>query len=161
MDFSTIAGMAGGHAEARAIQIALKLGIFERLNAAPLEAGGLASSMGGEPRATAILANAMVALGLLHKIDGRYQLDQSAQRFLVESSPEYLGGMILFDAELWDEWGRLEDSIRSGAPVPLLPTLVACHVKHGRIFCLLRPARRLPREMANFVIDSCHQAHCE
>jgi 3-hydroxy-5-methyl-1-naphthoate 3-O-methyltransferase len=116
MDFSTIAGMAGGHAEARAIQIALKLGIFERLNAAPLEAGGLASSIGGEPRATAILANAMVALGLLHKIDGRYQLEQSAQRFLVESSPEYLGGMILFDAELWDEWGRLENSIRSGAP---------------------------------------------
>ena len=116
MDFSTIAGMAGGHAEARAIQVALKLGIFERLSAGPLEAGALASSIGGEPRATAILANALVAIGLLHKLDGRYQLDRSAQRFLVESSPEYLGGMILFDAELWDEWGRLEDSIRSGAP---------------------------------------------
>ena len=24
--------------------------------------------------------------------------------------------MILFDAELWDEWGRLEDSIRTGKP---------------------------------------------
>src|ERR1700682_2023860 len=116
MDFSTIAGMAGGHAEARAIQIALKLGIFERLNATPLDFGGLASSIGGEPRATAILAHAMVARGLLHRIDGRYQLEQSARRFLVESSPEYLGGMTLFDAELWDEWGRLEDSIRSGAP---------------------------------------------
>jgi SAM-dependent methyltransferase len=116
MDFSTIAGMAGGHAEARAIQIALKLGIFERLSAGALESGALASSIGGEPRAAAILANALVAIGLLHKIDGRYQLDQSARRFLVEASPEYLGGMILFDAELWDEWGRLENSIRSGAP---------------------------------------------
>ena len=116
MDFSTIAGVAGGHAEARAIQIALKLGIFERLSAGALAADGLASAIGGESRATAILANAMTALGLLHQIDGRFHLDQSSQRFLVESSPEYLGGMILFDAALWDEWGRLEDSIRSGAP---------------------------------------------
>ncbi len=116
MEFSTIAGMAGGHAEARAIQIALKLGIFEKLSARALEAKDLASSIGTETRATAILANALVALGLLHKLDGRYRLDQSAQRFLVEASPEYLGGMILFDAQLWDEWGRLEDSVRSGAP---------------------------------------------
>lgn len=116
MDFSTIAGMAGGHAEARAIQIALKSGIFERLSAGALTGGEVASAIGGEPRATAILANALVAIGLLQKIDGRYHLQQSAQRFLVEASPEYLGGMILFDAELWDEWGRLEDSIRTGAP---------------------------------------------
>jgi SAM-dependent methyltransferase len=116
MEFSTIAGMAGGHAEARAIQIALKLGIFEKLGARALEANDLASSIGAETRATSILANALVALGLLHKLDGRYRLDQSAQRFLVEASPEYLGGMILFDAQLWDEWGRLEDSVRSGAP---------------------------------------------
>jgi len=116
MDFSTIAGLAGGHAEARAIQIALKLGIFERLSAGAFAADGLASTIGSEARATAILCNALAALGLLHKIDGRFRLDQAAQRFLVEASPEYLGGMILFDAALWDEWGRLEDSIRTGAP---------------------------------------------
>ena len=116
MDFSTIAGLAGGHAEARAIQVALKLGIFERLNAGALAADRLASAIGCEPRATTILANALAALGLLHNNDGRFELDQSSRRFLVESSPEYLGGMILFDAALWDEWGRLEDTIRSGAP---------------------------------------------
>src|SRR5579859_7462247 len=116
MDFSTIARMAGGHAEARAIQIALKLGIFERLSTGAVAAEGLASALGSESRATAILCNALAALGLLHKIDGHFHLDQAAQRFLVESSPEYLGGMILFDAALWDEWGRIEDSIRSGAP---------------------------------------------
>jgi 3-hydroxy-5-methyl-1-naphthoate 3-O-methyltransferase len=116
MEFSTIAGMAGGHAEARAIQIALKLGVFERLGVRALEAAELAAAIGTEARATAILANALVAIGLLHKVEARYRLDQSAQQFLVEASPEYLGGMILFDAELWDEWGRLETSVRSGAP---------------------------------------------
>jgi hypothetical protein len=42
-----------------------------------------------------------------------------------------------------------------------LPTLVACHVKHERIFCLLQPALRPPLEMADFVTGSCDQAHCE
>ena len=116
MDFSRIAGIAGGHAEARAVQIALKLGLFERLNDYALPADALAAAIGGDSRATDILANALTAIGLLAKIDGRFHLDDSARRFLVESSPEYLGGMILFDAALWDEWGRLEDSIRSGAP---------------------------------------------
>jgi SAM-dependent methyltransferase len=116
MDFSTIAGLAGGHAEARAIQVALKLGIFERLSAGALAADGLASAIESESRATAILCNALTALGLLRKSDGRFELAQAAQRYLVESSPEYLGGMILFDGALWDEWGRLEDSIRTGAP---------------------------------------------
>lgn len=116
MDFSTIAGLAGGHAEARAIQVALKLGIFEKLSAGAYAADGLASAIKSDSRATAILCNALTALGFLHKIDGRFQLGQAAQRFLVESSPEYLGGMILFDGALWEEWGRLEDSIRTGAP---------------------------------------------
>jgi len=102
MDFSSIARMAGGHAEARAIQIALKIGVFERLGGGGLAADGLASAIGGNPRATGILANALAAMGLLHKIEDRFHLDQSARRFLVETSPEYLGGMILFDAALWD-----------------------------------------------------------
>ena len=116
MDFSTIARLAGGHAEARAIQVALKLGIFERLKTGACAADGLAAAIKGESRATAILCNALTALGLLRKIDGRFELARAAQRYLVESSPEYLGGMILFDEALWQEWGRLEDSIRTGAP---------------------------------------------
>jgi SAM-dependent methyltransferase len=116
MDFSTIAGLAGGHAEARAIQVALKLGIFERLSAGPCPADGLASAIESESRSTAILCNALTALGLLRKVDGHFHLVQAAQRFLVESSPEYLGGMVLFDEARWDEWGRLESSIRTGAP---------------------------------------------
>jgi len=116
MDFSTIAGIAAGHAEARAIQIALKMGVFEQLDCEGLAADALASAIGGEVRATGILANALTATGLLHKIEGRFHLDQASRRFLVKRSPEYLGGMILFDAALWDEWGRLEDSLRSGAP---------------------------------------------
>jgi len=116
MDFVRIAAMAGGHAEARAIQVALKLGVFEALAEERHDAGALAAAIGCEPRATMLLANALVALAILSKESGRFELSATSRRYLVEASPEYLGGMILFDAELWEAWGRLEDSIRSGQP---------------------------------------------
>jgi SAM-dependent methyltransferase len=116
MDFSKLMGLAGGHAEARAIQTALKLGLFEALHHGERDADSLAAAMNCDPRATMLLANAMVALRLLHKSAGRYSLAEVARRLLLESSAEYLGGMILFDEALWATWGNLDHSIRTGLP---------------------------------------------
>ncbi len=108
--------MAGGHAEARAIQVALKVGLFEALSKGQLDEVSLAGEIKSETRATGLLANALVALGLLDKNEGRFALRDSARRYLLRDSGDYLGGMILFDAGLWDVWGHLENSIRTGAP---------------------------------------------
>src|SRR5208282_5770729 len=116
MEFAELAAMAGGHAEARTIQVALKLGIFESLADGPHDAAAIAHSLQLEPRATALLANAVSALGLLGVANGRYDLTDSARRFLLKSSAEYLGGMILFDEAIFQYWARLEDSIRTGRP---------------------------------------------
>ena len=80
MDFARLAALAGGHAEARAIQVALKLRLFEALTACERDAAGLASATGCDARATMILANAMVALGLLEKNAARYRLTATARR---------------------------------------------------------------------------------
>ncbi len=116
MGFGDIAAMAGGHAEARAIQVALKLGLFEALSEKELDAVALAAAIATDARATGLLANALAALGLLDKNGQRYGLTDSSRRYLLRDSTEYLGGMILFDAALWEVWGRLEDSIRTGNP---------------------------------------------
>jgi SAM-dependent methyltransferase len=116
MGFGEIAAMAGGHAEARAIQVALKLGLFEALSRGRLDEASLAREIEADARATGLLANALAALGLLDKNEGRFFLTDSARRHLTRDSGEYLGGIILFDAALWDVWGRLEDSIRTGKP---------------------------------------------
>jgi SAM-dependent methyltransferase len=116
MDFAELAALAAGHAEARAIQTALKLGIFDTLEAAPLDAAGLASAILANRRATALIANAMAALGLLGKREGRYMLTDTSRRYLLRSSAEYLGGLILFDEALFETWAHLEQTIRSGAP---------------------------------------------
>ena len=116
MDFSKLAALAGGHAEARAIQVALKLGLFEVLANDERDAAGLAQALECDRRATSLLANALVALGLIAKRAEHYSLTDSARRFLVESSSEYLGGMILFDEGLWSTWEKLETSLKTGSP---------------------------------------------
>src|SRR2546421_9361267 len=104
MDFSQLMGLAGGHAEARAIQTGLKLGIFEALRDQDRDAAALAVGINCERRATMLLANALAALSLLDQANGRYRLTEASRRFLLQSSSEYLGGMILFDEALWDTW---------------------------------------------------------
>jgi len=116
MDFAELAALASGHAEARAIQTALKLGIFEVLEPAPLDDAGLAAAIFANRRATALIANAMVALALLDKRDNRYSLTDASRRYLLRSSAEYLGGLILFDEAIFGTWTNLEQTIRSGAP---------------------------------------------
>jgi SAM-dependent methyltransferase len=116
MDFAELAALASGHAEARAIQTALKLGIFDILAPAPLDDAALAGAISTNRRATALIANAMVALELLDKRDGRYSLTDTSRRYLLRSSAEYLGGLILFDESIFETWAHLEQTIRSGAP---------------------------------------------
>jgi len=116
MDFGELARLAGAHAEARAIQVALRLGLFEALATAPLEGAGISTALGTDRRATELLAGALAALGLLEKNDNHFALTETARRHLLQSSDQYLGGMILFDEALWAVWGELEESIRNGAP---------------------------------------------
>ncbi len=116
MDFSRLAAMAGAHAEARAIQTAVKLGLFEALDRKSLDAAALAQALGCDPRATGMVAAAMASMGLLEIAGGRYSLSAAARRYLLRSSDEYLGGMILFDETIFPLWSHLEDTIRSGQP---------------------------------------------
>jgi hypothetical protein len=116
MDFAELAALASGHYEARAIQTALKLGIFEILETSMLDGAKLADAISANRRATALIANAMVALGLLDKREHRYALTDTSRRFLLRASPEYLGGLILFDEAIFGTWTHLEQTIRTGAP---------------------------------------------
>ena len=58
----------------------------------------------------------MVAMGLLDKLGEAYELNDSSRRFMLKASAEYLGGLILFDEAIFENWVRLEDAIRVGAP---------------------------------------------
>jgi hypothetical protein len=117
MNFSQLMTLASGHVEARIVQSAVQLAVFETLPNGPLSSQQVAVRLGLEPNATELLLNALASMDLLDKQLGNFSLTDVARRYLLKSSSEYLGGMIRFDASLWGCWEKLPEAIRSGKPV--------------------------------------------
>jgi SAM-dependent methyltransferase len=117
MDFPQLMGLAAGHVEARIVQTAVQLNIFDTLEASPLSAEAVAAALQLDAAATELLLNALTALGLVHKNAQQYSLTEISKEYLLHSSPRYLGAMILFDAALWSCWEKLDEALRSGKPV--------------------------------------------
>jgi hypothetical protein len=116
MDFSSLMGLASGHVEARIVQTAVELGVFDALATSPARAETMALTLKLDQRAAELLLNALTSLQLLHKESEAFSLTEISKRHLVHSSPQYVGSMIRFDASLWQCWGKLTEAIRTGAP---------------------------------------------
>lgn len=115
MNFAELARLAGGYAEARALQAAIELGVFDALKESG-DAARIARATRCDTRATELLLNALVAIGVLDKTESNYSLNETSSAYLVKSSPKFLGGMIAFDSSLWRTWGDLEQAVRTGKP---------------------------------------------
>jgi SAM-dependent methyltransferase len=116
MEFSELGRLASGHVEARIIQTAVQLSIFDTIGDGCKSSHAVAAALRLEPRATELLLNALAALKLLEKNGESFSLAPIAAKHLVPTSSHYLGGMILFDASLWNCWEHLADTVRSGKP---------------------------------------------
>jgi O-methyltransferase domain/Dimerisation domain len=117
MDFSRLMGLATGHVEARIIQTAVELAIFDALEASALSSDALAHRLKLEPKPAELLLNALAALDLLHKQGDQFSLTEAARTYLLRSSPFSVGGMIRFEGSVWNCWEKLPQAIRSGQPV--------------------------------------------
>ena len=117
MNFSRLMGLATGHVEARIVQTAVELAIFDALEDGVLTSEAVAHRLKLEPKATELLLNALAALDLLHKQGDQFSLAEAAQKYLLRSSPLHVGGMIRFESSVWNCWEKLPQAIRSGQPV--------------------------------------------
>lgn len=117
MNFTQLMGLASGHAEARILQSAVSLGVFEALQNAPRASKDVAIELHLDVKATELLLNALAALDILEKRAQLFALTDAAKRYLLRSSPQYVGAMIRFEDLSWPAWGKLPEAIRTGKPV--------------------------------------------
>jgi predicted O-methyltransferase YrrM len=117
VDFSDLSRLASGHVEARIVQTAVQLKIFDAIQKGSRNASSISASIRCDARATELLLNALVSLRLLKKKESQFSLNEISSTYLVGSSPQYFGAMILFESSLWDCWSALEKAVRSGGPV--------------------------------------------
>jgi SAM-dependent methyltransferase len=116
MDFIELNRLSSGFILSRIIQVAVTTGIFDKIEAPGTTSEEVASCINTSPRATELFLNALVAIRLLSKESGKYFNTAISRTYLVKNSPKYFGGMIVFEHNLWDMWGKLEESVRTGKP---------------------------------------------
>ena len=104
----------GYYWECKVLLTAIKLDLFGAVAGSPQTVTEVARRVRTDPHPTKLLLNALVGIGLLRKEDERYTNTAEAQQYLVKGSPLYAGNLLeLQDAE-WDNWGKLEQTIRTG-----------------------------------------------
>src|ERR1700730_9215874 len=82
---------------------AVELGVFSELaSAGALDSDTLRERLGLHPRSTRDFFDALVALGMLEREDGRYANTPATDLFLDRAKPSYMGGILeMADARLY------------------------------------------------------------
>jgi hypothetical protein len=96
---------------------AVELGVFTKLAGRALDLEALRGEIGLHPRAARDFFDALVALGMLERRDGRYTNAAATEKFLDRSKPSYVGGILeMANARLYGFWGSLTEGLRTGEP---------------------------------------------
>lgn len=104
-----------GFQSARVLLTANNLGIFEHLKKSQTS-DALARTLGTDRRATAILLDALVSLGLLRKQGGKYRNTPTSNRHLTKDGTEYQGDILRHADTLWQNWSALDEVVMTGRP---------------------------------------------
>lgn len=93
--------------ESRILLTAAELDLFTRLSARPLSPAEVTRQLHGDERAVTILLDALTALELLTKADGRYRCEPQLARLLAADQPSSVLPMLLHSAGMWHSWTEL------------------------------------------------------
>ncbi|MFB0556149.1 MAG: methyltransferase [Phycisphaerae bacterium] len=102
---------------------AAALDVFSPLHEKPMTAQTLASELGTNPRATAILLDALVALEFLTKQERSYSVPDNIAKLLSEKSANNVLPMVRHLANCLRRWARLSEVTQSGRPADCGPSV--------------------------------------
>jgi hypothetical protein len=102
----------------KALLSAVELKLFAALaEAGPLDAEELRDRLGLHPRSARDFFDALVALGMLDRTNGRYSNTPETNLFLDPAKPTYMGGVLeMANARLYTFWGSLTEGLKTGQP---------------------------------------------
>jgi len=113
------------------IMAAAELDVFAVLAGEPKSAEQLASDLEADRRATAVLADALAALGLLQKIDGQYSPAPGIVEALTADGEASILSYVLHGASCARSWAHLADSVEMGSPVNTGPGIRGAEAEHA------------------------------
>ncbi|MFQ5875860.1 MAG: methyltransferase, partial [Dehalococcoidia bacterium] len=100
------------------LRAGIKLDVFSRLDAEELTSDQLAHEVGASSRYIQAFLDSCTVLGLLEKSGDKYRSSALGSRFLVKGKKEYVGDHALHHTNTWASWGRLDEVLKEGKPLP-------------------------------------------
>jgi len=106
-----------GFWNAKALLSAVELGVFTELARGPLDGETLHQRLGLHERGARDFFDALVALGVLDRLEGRYANTPDTDFYLDRNKPSYIGGILeMANGRLYPSWGSLTEGLRAGRP---------------------------------------------
>jgi ubiquinone/menaquinone biosynthesis C-methylase UbiE len=102
--------------KAQVLFVAIDMDVFTLTRDDGKSCKAITKSLRTNLRATEMLLNALVSLGLLRKVKEVYKNTAMSGRYLVKGRPLYQGDRIHHFHNMWDYWSRLGVAIRTGKP---------------------------------------------
>ncbi len=104
----------GYYWETKILLTGVRLDVFSVLDGKRKTAQEIAARLGGHEPTLVLLLNALVAMRLLNKEGETYGNSAAAASHLVKHSSQYIGHLLLLHDAEWENWGKLEQTIRTG-----------------------------------------------
>ena len=106
-----------GYWGSKTLLSAVELGLFTELATGPLDLEEVRSRLGLHERSARDFLDALVALGMLRREQGKYMNTPATDLYLDRAKPTYMGGMLeMMSARLFGFWADLTEGLKSGKP---------------------------------------------
>lgn len=112
----------GDFANSRILDATLEYDFFTHIHDGAHRAEEIAQRAGTDPRATRIVLDSLLALGLIEKRAGAYYLVPISEVFLVRGKSSYVGDFRHVALALWDGLAHLKETLKSGKPYGRMDT---------------------------------------
>ncbi|HTZ32556.1 MAG TPA: methyltransferase [Methylomirabilota bacterium] len=99
----------------KALLSAVEMGVFTELAKRPEDLDTLQGRLGIHPRAGRDFFDALVALGFLRRVDGKYSNTLATDLYLDRQKSSYIGGILeMANQRLYEHWSHLTTALRTG-----------------------------------------------
>lgn len=117
MTLSDLLQLSGSYWSTCTLHAGVKLDVFTHLASEPLTASHLARTIAADERGLDMLLNALTAMELLAKEGDTFRATPFSADYLSKTSGNYMGHIIMHHHHLVEGWSRLDEAVKSGAPV--------------------------------------------
>jgi Dimerisation domain/O-methyltransferase domain len=112
---ANIFNLGFGFRASKALLSAVELGLFTELAKGPAYLADLSQRLGLHERSARDFLDALVALKLLDREDGRYGNTAETDLFLDRAKQSYVGGLLeMANSRLYGSWGFLTEALKTG-----------------------------------------------